>query len=142
MNFKKRYVPRAAGFQMAPMIDIIFLLLIFFVTSQVFTRWETEVPVKVPTAETGEPPRRMPGEIILNIRSDGRVVVNQKQLDSAALEALLARLAHHFPGQPVLIRADRRTAYEHVIRALDFCRKADIYNISFATGRPEKTAVR
>ncbi|NQT91741.1 MAG: hypothetical protein HQ559_03195, partial [Lentisphaerae bacterium] len=36
-------------------------------------------------------------------------------------------------GQPVLIRADRGTAYEHVIRILDLCRKTDIWNISFAT---------
>ena len=41
-----------------------------------------------------------------------------------------------FPGQPVLLRADKTTAYEHVVRVLDTCRQADIWNISFATLAP------
>jgi biopolymer transport protein ExbD len=46
---------------------------------------------------------------------------------------LFDRIVKLFPGQPVLLRADRGTAYEHVIRVLDICRRADIWNISFAT---------
>ncbi|OGV64729.1 MAG: hypothetical protein A2498_13495 [Lentisphaerae bacterium RIFOXYC12_FULL_60_16] len=134
MNFTGRSTLREPGFQIAPMIDIIFLLLCFFVASQVFSQWETEIDIKLPTAETGKMPERLPGEIILNILEDGRVIVNRQDLtEEATLDAFLSRLVGQFPGQPVLIRADRKTAYEHVVRVLDQCRKVEIWNISFAT---------
>jgi len=130
------------GFQLAPMIDIIFLLLCFFVTSQIYSQWETEIDIKLPSSETGAAPQRLPGEIIINIRSDGTVVVNRQELDDAALSGKLAEVVRYFPGQPVLIRADKATDYEHLIRVLDLCRKADVWNISFAVGGAEKQPPR
>lgn len=138
MNFRGKYKPDPIGFQLAPMIDIVFLLLCFFVTSQIYTQWEAEIDVKLPTATTAEVQQRLPGEIILNVMKDGATVVNGRTLHERDLEALLRRLVTLFPGQPVLIRADRQTAYEHVIRVLDLCRQADIWNISFAAGIGEK----
>jgi biopolymer transport protein ExbD len=125
------------GFQLTPMIDVVFLLLCFFVTSQIFAQWEAEIDITLPTAQTSEAPQRLPGEIIINIRANGEVVVNSRVLDGEALGAMLARLAKMFPGQPVLIRADKAAAFEHVIAVLDRCRQADIWNISFAAGVPE-----
>ena len=133
MNFRSRFNPESAGFQMAPMIDVVFLLLCFFVTSQIFSQWETEINITLPTADTGEVPQRLPGEIIINIRADGETSVNQRVLDEAELGALLRDLSLIYPGQPVLLRADKVAAYEHVIRVLDRCRQADIWNIAFAT---------
>jgi biopolymer transport protein ExbD len=138
MNFRGTYKPEPVGFQMAPMIDIVFNLLCFFVMSQVFTQWEAEIDVKLPTAATAEIEQRLPGEIILNVMRDGSTIVNGRRLDEAELAALFKRLVDLFPGQPVLIRADRQTAYEHVIQVLDLCRQADIWNISFAAGIAEK----
>jgi biopolymer transport protein ExbD len=122
---------------MTPMIDVVFLLLCFFVTSQLFAQWETEIDITLPTARTGQLPQRLPGEIILNLHADGRVVVNGRDLEGDALGAMLQQVASLFPGQPVLLRADKATEYEQVIRVLDLCRQADIWNISFATGVPD-----
>lgn len=116
------------------MIDVVFLLLSFFMTSQIFAQWETEIDITLPTAETGQIPERLPGEIIINIRADGELIVNAQLVTEEQLGSMLARVADLFPGQPVLIRADRKTEYEHVIRVLDLCRQSDIWNISFATG--------
>ena len=127
----------ALGFQMAPMIDVVFLLLCFFITTQIFSQWETEIDITLPTAVTGEMPQRLPGEIIINIKAGGETSVNQRILDEAQLGSLLRDLASLYPGQPVKLRADRAAAYEHVIRVLDKCREADIWNIAFATGVPE-----
>ncbi len=138
MNFRRRTDVQLPSFQIAPMIDIVFLLLCFFVTSQIFSQWETEIDVQLPTATKGVIPERLPGEIIINILNDGTKVVNRQALDEAGLHALLKRVVSLFPGQPVLIRADRRTAYEHVIGVLDLCRRTDIWNISFATTSSEK----
>jgi biopolymer transport protein ExbD len=140
MKFRSRRGASEPGFQIAPMVDVIFLLLCFFVTTQVFSQWETEIDIKLPTAETGELPQRLPGEIIINVRADGTMVVNNQILDLPALENLLGRVVELYPGQPVLIRADRQTAYEHVVGVLDLCRASDLWNIAFATTAAESAA--
>lgn len=137
MNFlKKASGPSSPGIPLTPMIDVVFLLLCFFVTSQIFAQWETEIDIALPTADTGMLPQRLPGEVIINVLSDGTSVVNGQPLDDAQLRAMMDRLVELFPGQPVLLRADKSTAYEHVVRVLDTCRQADIWNISFATLAP------
>jgi hypothetical protein len=65
----------AAGMQLAPMIDIVFLLLIFFIVTWQFTRSETELDVSVPTAEEGAELSRPKGEIIINVLPDGAIRV-------------------------------------------------------------------
>ena len=137
MNFqKKNLIPANPGVLLTPMIDVVFLLLCFFVTSQIFAQWETEIDIALPTAATGDMPQRLPGEVIINVLADGGAVVNGQTLDDAQLRAMMDRLVQLFPGQPVLLRADKTTAYEHVVRVLDTCRQADIWNISFATLAP------
>jgi biopolymer transport protein ExbD len=138
MKFRNRGAPPQPGFQIAPMIDVIFNLLAFFVVTQVFAQWEMEMDVRLPTAQSAQLPERLPGEVIINIMQDGHVRVNQRDLDAAGLASLLRRVVGLFPGQPVVIRADRATAYEHVVRVLDICRQADIWNILFATAMYEE----
>jgi biopolymer transport protein ExbD len=137
MNFRPRFRADPVGFQIAPMLDVVFQLLAFFLITSIYSVWEKEIDISLPTAQTGQSPQRLPGEIIINIIKDGGVTVNGRTLDDPSLQSLLKRLVSLFPGQPVLIRADKATPYEHVIHILDLCRKADIWNISFATGIPE-----
>ncbi len=138
MNFRSKNKQVSTGFQLAPMIDIMFLLLCFFIAEQIYAQWESEIDIKLPTAETGEVPDRLPSEIIVNVRSNGTMVVNQREFDHSGLSDLLERIVDLYPGQPVLIRADKKTDYEHVIGILDICRKVDIWNISFATSTAEE----
>ena len=137
MNFQKKTLgPTNPGVPLTPMIDVVFLLLCFFVTSQIFAQWETEIDIALPTAATGGMPQRLPGEVIINVMADGTAVVNGQSLNDGELRSMMDRLVELFPGQPVLLRADKTTAYEHVVRVLDTCRQADIWNISFATLAP------
>jgi len=139
MNFRGRHhTPAPIAFQIAPMVDFLLVLLCYSIMSQIFTQWEAEMDVKLPTASTSQIQQRLPGEIILNVTRTGVVVVNGRSLNDDELSALLRRLVKLFPGQPVLLRADRQTAYEHVVKVLDLCRQADIWNVSFATGLAEK----
>jgi biopolymer transport protein ExbD len=133
MRFRDKFRQDLPGFQIAPMVDVIFNLLCFFLVGQIFSTWETELDVKVPTAQTGQVSDRLPGEIIINIKADGTVIVNRRTLDEAGLRALLGKIVIMYPGQPVTIRADKGTAYGHVIKVLDMCRQSDIWNIAFAT---------
>ena len=115
------------------MIDIILAVLFFYITTQIYAQWENEINVKLPTADSSTVPLRLPGEIVINVLQDGTTIVNRQVLDNTGLGALLDRIVKLFPGQPVLIRADKKTEYSYVIGVLDQCRKADLWNISFAT---------
>jgi biopolymer transport protein ExbD len=136
MNFAQTRPP-ALQFQLAPMIDVVFLLLCFFITSTLFAQWETEIGITLPTAQSGEMPRRQQGEIILNVFADGSVVVNRRTLPAGELGEFLLRVADLFPGHAVVIRSDEDTPFRHLMAVMDLCRQADIYAISFATGIPE-----
>lgn len=140
MNFRKNHRGELPAFQMTAMMDIVFLLLCFFITTSVFSQWEYEIDISLPSAESGKVPDRLPGEIIINISQDGRISVNQQDLTLEALKGRLDRLAKYFPGQPVVLRADKATRYEDLIKVIDTCRKADIWNFSMATSEDKKTA--
>lgn len=123
--------------QLAPMIDIVFLLLIFFIVTWQFTRSETELNVSVPTAEQGETLDRPKGEIIINVLKDGSVKVEGIVVDLLQLHEKLEPIAQQFENQPVRIRGDGEVAYQRIVEVIDTCQKAGIWNISFATQRPK-----
>ena len=123
--------------QLAPMIDIVFLLLIFFIVTWQFTRSETELSVSVPTAQEGAEPERQRGEIVINILSDNTIRIEGTTVDLAQLLEKLAKIAGQFENQPVRIRGDGAVAYQRIVEVIDTCQKAGIWNISFATQKPE-----
>jgi len=137
MNFRKRAEPDRSGFQLAPMIDIVFLLLIFFIVTWNFARYETELDIKVPTAKEGQDRRRAVGEIILNVRQDGTVVLNRRTLQMEELEGVLLEIAELYPDQAVILRGDEGVPYKYIVDVLDVCRSADIWNVAFATSKPQ-----
>lgn len=128
-----RHKSRAPQLALTSMLDVIFLLLCFFVTVSVFSQWESEISIQLPKAGTAEEPDRLPGEIILNLAKDGKVTVNGQALALDDLRVRLQRVSKYYPGQPVIIRADKQTAYEKLIGVVDVCRSADIWNFSLAT---------
>ena len=137
MNFRKQAAPEPSGFQIAPMVDIVFLLLIFFLVTWNFARYETELDVKVPTAKEGKESRRSVGEVIINVKSDGSIVMNRKTLTPEELGGTLRKISELYPDQAVVLRGDQSADYRHIVAVLDICRAANIWNVAFATGRPE-----
>ncbi len=132
MNFRGKNKPESVGFQIAPMVDVVFLLLFFFMASQLFSQWEAEIDLQLPSAETATQRPREHGEIILNILKTGDITVHGQTLTTDRVRGLLDRLVRQYPGQPVLIRADAEVPYRHVVRVMDLCRQADVWNLSFA----------
>ena len=133
MKFKVEQKSRAPGIALTSMLDVIFLLLCFFVTVSVFSQWESEISIKLPASKTSEQPERLPGEIIVNLTKEGVVKVNGAAMPLPELKARLAKIAKFYPGQPVIIRADRETRYEALVNVMDTCREADVWNFSLAT---------
>ena len=122
--------------QLAPMIDILLLLLSFFIISWQFSRSETELNVSVPTAQEGAEPDRQRGEIIINVLTDGTIRVEGVTVDLPQLHSKLAAISRQFKNQPVRIRGDGKVAYQRIVEVIDTCQKSGIWNISFATQRP------
>mgnify|MGYP006279292541 FL=1 len=137
MNFRGSIQNNAPGFQIAPMVDIVFLLLIFFLVTWNFSRSETELDVKVPKAREGKETRRAVGEVIINVKTNGAVVMNRREMNPKELQDTLQKIASLYPDQAVILRGDENTDYRHVVEVLDICRRANIWNVAFATSRPE-----
>ena len=137
MNFRKQAVPEPGAFQIAPMVDIVFLLLIFFLVTWNFARHETELDVKVPTAKEGKESRRAVGEVVINVKSDGAIVMNRREMSGDELTATLRKISELYPDQAVILRGDQAADYRHIVTVLDICRAANLWNVAFATGRPE-----
>jgi biopolymer transport protein ExbD len=133
MNFSKAPQKEPPGFQMAPMVDVVFLLLIFFMVASIFAQWESKVDIQVPVAETAEPMRRKLSEIMVNLDKDGGIFVNSYEMSKGDLLRTLTTVSKDNPNTPIIIRADGRTDHKFVMGVLDVCRKAQIINISFAT---------
>ena len=133
MKFKTDNRSKAPTLAMTSMLDVIFLLLCFFVTVSVFSQWESEISIKLPNAKTSQEPERLPGEIIVNLTREGKVRVNGGDMPLGELKLRLAKISKFYPGQPVIIRADREVKYESLVEVIDTCREADVWNFSLAT---------
>ena len=133
MKFKRKNGSKAPQLALTSMLDVIFLLLCFFVTVSVFSQWESEITIKLPSASTAEEPDRLPGEIIVNLATDGKVTVNGAALSLNDLKVRLAKVAKFYPDQAVIIRADKEVRYERLVEIIDTCREANVWNFSFAT---------
>ena len=133
MKFIRRNRSKAPALAMTSMLDVIFLLLCFFVTVSVFSQWENEISIKLPSATTADEPDRLPGEIIINLSEAGKISVNGNMLTLEDLGVRLKRIARFYPGQPVIIRADKEVRYEALVKVIDTCRAADVWNFSLAT---------
>ena len=133
MKFTRKNRSRAPQLALTSMLDVIFLLLCFFVTMSVFSQWESEITIKLPSASTAEEPDRLPGEIIVNLDKGGKVTVNGKALELKDLESRLSKVAKFYPDQAVIIRADKDVRYELLVGVIDTCRAANVCNFSFAT---------
>ena len=133
MKFVRRATSRAPGLALTSMLDVIFLLLCFFVTVSVFSQWENEISIQLPTATTAQEPDRLPGEIVVNLSKEGAVSVNGIRLELDDLKKRLSHISKFYPGQPVIIRADRETRYDALVGVIDTCRAADVWNFSLAT---------
>ena len=138
MNFRSRLQSEPIGLQLAPMIDVILFLLTFFLLTWNIARYETELDVRVPTAKQGQEPKRLPGEIVLNVTKTGNVILNKRAVSNTELLSILKEIVGQFPNQAVILRADEDASYKYVITVLDICRSADIWNVAFATAPQEE----
>ncbi len=135
MNFRSRTIPQHPGIQLAPLVDVLLLLLIFFLITWNAARNENELDVKIPKASQAREKSAPIGDVIVNVKSDGNVVVNRRTLSEADLTTMLQGLVKLNPDQAVVIRGDESGAYKHIVSVLNICSQAGVSNVAFATAK-------
>jgi biopolymer transport protein ExbD len=119
---------------MTPLIDVVFLLIIFFLVSSHLARQETQLELDLPTASSGH--QETPGptaRVTINLLPDGRYLLGSNEVALAELRSRLQVESQETAGDlEVRLRADRHLAYRHVEPVLMACAKAKIWNVSFA----------
>ena len=132
MKFK-RPTSDGEGPQLAPMIDIFFLTLIFFMVASVYSQFERNISIVVPKAASGEDNARYPGEVIINVDKNGNFTINNSEKTLAEVDEILKDIASYYTGQPVIIRCDGQAAFENYVKVFDLCKSHAIENVRIAT---------
>src|SRR5947208_13670851 len=96
-------------------------------------RNEDELDVKVRKALAAIETLGPPGDVVVNVKTDGSVIVNRRTMTGSELGGLLQNLAKLYPDQAVVIRGDEGGAYKNVVNVLNICSEAGITNVAFAT---------
>lgn len=129
------------GINLTPLIDVVFLLLIFFMVSTTFTR-ETQLSIDLPQAE-GEPRETVQNEIEILIDESGRYRVNGRPLTDnrmRTLQAAIYKIATGDTTLPMTITADAQTSHEAVVKAMDAAGQMGFVHLSITTRQPAESS--
>lgn len=116
---------------LTPMLDVVFIMLIFFIVTAVFVR-EPGVEVVRPGAETAETSR---GSIFIAVTAGDEIWIDRRQVDLASVRAAVERLAAEYPEGGVIVQADQGARNRVLIQVLDAVKQAGIQEVNIATVR-------
>lgn len=129
------------GFNMTPMIDVVFQLIIFFLLSSHLSQNENNLPLPLPQASSGQEDPADPEQprVTINVLLDGTLLLAGSPVSLADLPLRLQdRLKHFGPGLEVRVRADRSVPYNHVEPVMLACVKVGIREVGYAVYRREE----
>lgn len=119
------------GLNLTPVIDVVFLLLIFFLVATRFDQEEEELSINLPEAVQAQPVSMTP-ELVVNITQQGTFRVYNKDYSEDQLQQLLIEAHQNNPHQKVRIRGDAESAWKYGVTVMGLCNKAKIpdYTVS------------
>lgn len=128
-------------FQIAPMVDVIFILILFFMCSAGATKVENELSLKLPGRVSQDQPMRMLDEQIIEIDEGGQIILNNQEMNTSALAGTLKRYKDISDdaksGTVITILTAKNTKYQRIIDVLNECAAAKIESVTFMT-RPDE----
>lgn len=119
------------GINLTPMIDVVFLLLIFFLAATTFAREEVELDLRLPQAKSGQAGKGKE-QLVVNVFADGRLSVGGREVTMEALRQKLQAAVQRDAEQAVLVRGDQESRFGTGIAVLDACRLAKVKKVDFA----------
>ena len=138
MNFRKDK-PNPVNLDITPLIDVVFLLLIFFMVSTTFEH-NSEINISLPTSSK-EVTEAKPDAINISLDAEGNVYINDKALINAQLETIKNALSEALVGMnepPIIINADANATHQSVVKVMDAARQLGLVKITFATKELEE----
>jgi|TARA_X000000368_G_scaffold49759_1_gene35522 biopolymer transport protein ExbD len=126
---RNRRKPEEQGLDLTPMMDIVFIMLIFFIVTTSFVK-ETGVDINRPNAETAE--RDEKGNILVAITQNNEIWIDKRRIDLKAVRANIERLKIEYPEGSVIIQADKEARSGLLVETMDQIRLAGVQNISIA----------
>lgn len=130
MKKRRHMVPEEeAELNMTPMLDIVFIMLIFFVVTTSFLK-ESGVDVSRPAASTAV--RKEHGNILIGITANSEIWIDKRRVDVRAVRANVARLHAENPEGAVVIQADREAKAGLLVQVIDQARRAGVADVSIA----------
>lgn len=121
---------------LASMVDILFLLLIFFLTTSVFRDQEQQLDVTLPATEAASTPARQRTQITISVTRDDRVFLGDQPHTLDSLRATLAQLHRQFPNESVLIRGDAGSSLGISVQVMGIAYDVGMTNVRLGTVRP------
>ncbi len=103
-----------------------------------FALTENELDVKVPTAAAAKEQQPVANQTVLNVRKNGTVVMNRKELTLDDLRKKLTQLSELYPDYAIILRGDESLPFRDLMSVMDICRQANIWNVAFATAIPQQ----
>jgi biopolymer transport protein ExbD len=126
------------GFNMTPMIDVVFLLIIFFLVSSHLAKQEAQMDLPLPVADSGEESNDQARRLTLNVTSDGTLLLAGRTLDRDRLQPRLAAARQeHGDDLEIRIRSDRSVPYRAISPIMLACARSGIWNVTFSVYRSE-----
>ena len=119
----------AEEINMTPMLDVVFILLIFFIVTASFVK-EAGIEVNRPEAATAVKKER--ANILVAISDKGEIWINKRRIDIRAVQANIERLKAENPQGTVVIQADQKSTTDTLIKVMDAARSAGVYDVSIA----------
>ena len=129
MRRKRKNISDENPLDLTPMMDIVFIMLIFFIVTTSFVK-ETGVDINRPNAETAE--RDEKGNILVAITQNNEIWIDKRRVDLKAVRANIERLKIEYPEGSVIIQADKESRSGLLVEAMDQIRLAGVQNISIA----------
>ena len=124
----------ASTLSLTPLIDVVFLLLIFFLVTSEFEEEERRLDIVLPTATSAVPMTSKPREVVVDIDSDGLLYLSGRRTELDELQRLLrVAVANNPTNQTVVIRADRATSFQPVVTVMDACNRTGVSDYSVTT---------
>ena len=118
-----------SGIDMTPMLDVVFIMLIFFIVTASFVK-ESGIDVNRPEAATAVKKDR--ASILIAINEKGEIWINKRRIDVRAVQANVERLHAENPQGTVVIQADKKSTTDVLIKVMDGARAAGVFDVSIA----------
>jgi biopolymer transport protein ExbD len=123
---------------LTPLIDVVFLLLIFFLVATQFAQDDEQLPIQLPSASNALPMTLEPEELVISVGEDGTYVARGKRLAVREIENVVRQAVADNPQrQTVIIRGDRRVPFQHVVALLDLMHQLKVPSYRIAAEDPD-----